>query len=293
MNHRRPSPRKPADKWLLLVVDGDYFTHRAYHALPKTIRRGDGRCANAIVGFMNALVGLYEREKPQAVVVGWDSLDTPTYRHKALPAYQSGRQFDDELLEQLGDLPALVEALGFTSAKAAGYEADDLLASAAARQERKGRPTRIASADRDMFQLASPLTTILQPAKGGVWTQIGVEDVQSRYGVAPSQVPDFIALRGDASDKIPGAKGIGAATAASLLRKHGSLEKVLQSGRLREQAEALRVYKRIATMDRNAPLKAIRRQKPAWSRGAEYVRKFGLPKLVERLETLSQNQSTG
>jgi DNA polymerase-1 len=270
----------------LLVMDGDYFAHRAYHALPRTIRRNDGRAAGAIVGFANALLALYQREQPQAVVVGWDTLECPTYRNKLLPTYQEGRQFDDDLLEQLNDIPVLVEAFGFLCAKGAGYEADDFLATAVARQERKGGRTSLASADRDMFQLASDLTTILQPAKGGEWTRIGPEEVRARYGVEPGQVPDFIALRGDPSDKIPGAKGVGAATAASLLRKYGTLEDMLAAGRYAEQAEALRRYKQIATMDRAAPIKPIRAQRPNWRGAEELARDWGLNQLAERLSKI-------
>src|SRR5215475_11115173 len=100
----------------LLVIDGDSFAHRAYHALPKTIRRHGGKGANAILGFVNVLLRLYEAENPRAVLVGWDTLNAPTYRHMALESYQAGRIFDDELIEQLEVLPALVTACGFASA---------------------------------------------------------------------------------------------------------------------------------------------------------------------------------
>ena len=122
----------------LLVIDGDSLAHRAYHALPKTIRRAEGKPSNAIVGFTNFLLRLWDAEEPRAVVVGWDTLEVPTYRHEALEAYQSGREFDDELLEQLALLPQLVEAFGFASAKAPGYEADDFLAAAVASEEKRG-----------------------------------------------------------------------------------------------------------------------------------------------------------
>ena len=114
----------------LLVVDGDSFTHRAYHGLPKTIRSRGGRPGGAILGFANFLLRLYEGERPRAVVVGWDTLDQPTYRHEAFAAYQSGRHFDDDLIEQLDVLPTFVAACGFANAKAPGYEADDFLAAA-------------------------------------------------------------------------------------------------------------------------------------------------------------------
>src|SRR5690349_2746775 len=120
----------------LLIVDGDSFAHRAYHALPKSIRRSGNKGAGAILGFANFLLRFYEAERPRAVLVCWDTLDEPTYRHEALEAYQAGRVFDDELVEQLDDLPQFVSACGFASVKAAGYEADDFLAAAVAREER-------------------------------------------------------------------------------------------------------------------------------------------------------------
>src|SRR5579871_977159 len=109
----------------LLVIDGDSFAHRSYHALPKTIRRRGGAGGGAILGFANYLLRLYESERPRAVLVGWDTLDAPTWRRQAFPAYQGGRAFDDELVEQLGVIPEFVAACGFANAKAAGYEADD------------------------------------------------------------------------------------------------------------------------------------------------------------------------
>src|ERR1041384_5679678 len=122
----------------LLVVDGDNFAHRSYHALPKTIRRKGNRGGGAIIGFSNFLLNLYEAERPRAVLVGWDTLGAPTYRQKLFPPYQGGREFDDEIVEQLDVLPQFAEACGFASAKAAGYEADDFLAAAAAAEEGRG-----------------------------------------------------------------------------------------------------------------------------------------------------------
>src|SRR5262245_53147710 len=104
----------------LLVIDGDNFTHRSYHALPKTILGRGGKQAGAIVGFANLLLRLYLAEKPRAVLVAWDTLEAETYRHKAFAAYQSGREFDDALIDQLGALPEFVAACGFANAKAPG-----------------------------------------------------------------------------------------------------------------------------------------------------------------------------
>src|SRR5581483_3928644 len=136
VKHRRGESKKraPAARRPLLVIDGDSFAHRSYHALPKTIMRRGDRPAGAILGFANMLLRLYREERPRAVLVAWDSYGEPTYRHEALPDYQGGREFDDAVIEQLEALPEFVAACGFANAKAPGYEADDFLAS---RQRRK------------------------------------------------------------------------------------------------------------------------------------------------------------
>ena len=133
----------------LLVIDGDSFAHRAYHGLPKTIRRAGDKGAGAIIGFANYLMRLYEIEQPRSVVVGWDTLEAPNWRILQFPAYQGGRHFDDELLEQLDVLPVFVHACGFAVGKAAGYEADDFLAAAVAVGEKRGWTTLVASGDRE------------------------------------------------------------------------------------------------------------------------------------------------
>jgi DNA polymerase-1 len=277
----QPVKRRP-----LLIVDGDSFAHRAYHALPKTIRRSGNKGAGAILGFANFLLRLYGNEQPRAVLVGWDTLEKPTFRHEALESYQSGREFDGELIEQLHVLPQFVAACGFASAKGAGYEADDFLAAAVAKEERARGTCIVASGDRDAYQLASSHTIILQPIRAGEMARIGLAEVRERYGVEPAQVPDFIALRGDASDRIPGAVGIGPKGAASLLQRYGSLEKILAAGRLAAQADTLRLYKSIATMDKTAPLPRLRNQRPTWGKAAALARRWKLNKLAERLDAL-------
>ncbi|MGH3066713.1 MAG: 5'-3' exonuclease [Gaiellaceae bacterium] len=271
----------------LLVVDGDSFAHRAYHALPKTMRRSDGGPGNAVVGFTNMLLRLWQDERPRTILVGWDTLDVPTYRHTALEAYQSGRVFEAELLEQLDLLPAVVAAAGFACAKAPGYEADDFLASAAHREEEAGGDALVATSDRDAFQLASTHTTILQPVRGAAPARIGPADVRKRYGVDPAQVPDFIALRGDPSDRIPGARGIGEKRAAELLNQYESLEALLADGRFAAEAEALRLYRRIATMDRDAPVPPLPDLAPDWAAAARHAQKLGLPGVARRFEEAS------
>ncbi|MFO1056543.1 MAG: 5'-3' exonuclease [Dongiaceae bacterium] len=271
----------------LLAVDGDSFAHRAYHGVPKTVRRKGGKGGGAILGFASTLIRLWEAERPRAVLVGWDTLDAPTERHILFPAYQGGRRFDAEIVEQLGVLPELVAAFGFPVAKHAGFEADDFLAAAVAFEEARDGSVLVASGDRDAFQLASGRTTILHPVKGGEMARIGPAEVRERYGVEPRQVPDFIALRGDPSDKIPGARGIGEKGAASLLRRHGTLEAILAEGRLAGQAEELRLYRRIATMNAAAPLPPLPDQRPRWGDAAALARDWELNRLAERLEGMA------
>jgi len=288
LRRNAPAPtRRP-----LLVIDGDSFAHRAYHALPKTILRRGGRPAGAILGFANFLLKFYRMEQPRAVLVGWDTVDAPTYRHEQFPAYQSGREFDDGLLEQLDALPEFVAACGFANAKASRYEADDFLASAAAAEERRGGTVLVASGDRDTFQLASPSTTILYPVRAGEIARIGPAEVRLRYGVDPHQVPDFIALRGDPSDKLPGVAGLGAAGAAQVLHTYGTLESALRAGRFPAQAKNLRLFRSIATMDRKARLPRLGEQKPTWRIAAALAREWELKQLAKRLEELATQSST-
>jgi DNA polymerase-1 len=211
-------------------------------------------------------------------------LDAPTKRREKFPAYQSGREFDDELVEQLNILPEFVAACGFLNAKAAGFEADDFLAAAVAAEERAAGSALVASGDRDSFQLASQRTTILFPSRGGEIARVGPEEVRQRYGVDPKQVPDFIALRGDPSDKLPGAAGVGPKRAAELVRRYGSLSGVLEAGLFPIQVEMLRLYRQIATMDVSAPLPSLADQTPTWASAAGPARHWGLKQLADRLE---------
>jgi DNA polymerase-1 len=271
----------------LLVIDGDSFAHRAFHGLPKSIRRAGNRGGGGVVGFANFLLRLFESEQPRAVLVGWDTLDSPNFRQRLFPAYQSGRVFDDELLDQLQVLPEFVSACGFANAMAPNYEADDFLAAAVAEEEHRGGTVLVASGDRDAFQLASASTTILHPVKAGELARIGPADVLARYGVEPSQVPDFIALRGDPSDKIPGARGVGPKGAATLLRQYGTLEQAIAEGRFVEQADQLALYKKLATMDPAAPLPPLDDQVPTWGRAAALARSWELARLADRLDELA------
>lgn len=271
----------------LLVIDGDSFAHRAYHGLPKTIRRKGGKAGGAIVGFANYLIRLWETEQPRAVVAGWDTLSEPNWRAKEFPSYQGGREYDDDIVDQLDLLPQLIEACGFMVGKGAGFEADDFLATAVAMETKAGGIVLVASGDRDSFQLASDSVTILYPVKMGDMARIGPAEVRERYDVEPGQVPDFIALRGDPSDKIPGARGVGEKTAASLLKRYPDIEAMLADNRFPGQEEALRLYRRIATMVPTAPLGKIPDMVPTWDKAAALTREWELRALTERLEALA------
>jgi len=189
--------------------------------------------------------------------------------------------FEESLLEQLDMLPDVVRACGFAAAKAEGYEADDFLAAAAHTWPGE---VLVATSDRDAFQLVSDRVTVLQPTKGvSEVARIDPAGVRERYGVEPEQVPDLIALRGDPSDKLPGARGIGPKKAADVLREFGTLEAALAAGRFESEAEDLRLYRRIAAMDASAPLPPLANQSPTWTEASTFVRSLGLNALADRL----------
>jgi DNA polymerase I len=268
----------------LLAVDGDSLAHRAFHALPDSIRGADGKPANMLVGFANMLLRVWESEAPRTVFVGFDSIGEPTYRHELLPQYQSGRDFPRILTDQLDQLPEFVEALGFRWAKAAGYEADDFVAAAVRAEEDAGGTALVLTSDRDMFQLASEKTTVLMPKRGvGDLQRVGPEEVRERYGVRPEQVPDFVALRGDSADRIPGARGIGESRAATILREHETLDGAIEAGVLQNQAEQLRLYLRLTRLQYHAPVPELPDAQPDWAGAAELAERWGLKQLAGRL----------
>ena len=269
----------------LLAVDGDSLAHRAFHALPGSIRGSEGEPANMLVGFANMLLRVWEAEEPRTVFVGFDSVGEPTYRHELLPGYQGGRDFPRELTSQLDRLPELVEALGFPWAKQAGFEADDFVAAAVMREEEAGGTTVVLTSDRDLFQLASERTTILLPRRGVTeLDRVGPAEVRERYGVDPDQVPDFVALRGDTADKIPGARGVGASRAATILAAHESVDGAIEAGVFQDQAENLRLYVRLTRLRYHAPVPEFPDARPEWKRAAGLVRGWGLGQLAGRLE---------
>jgi DNA polymerase I len=272
------------------VIDGDSLAHRAYHG-SRPLTGAGGRPINAMHGFAIMAMGLWRAEKPRAVLACWDTLTVPTYRHELWPDYQAGREFDPEIVEQLDRMPELCEGLGFAWAKAPGYEADDLLATAARIETEAGGRALVVTSDRDAYQLVSDAVTVLAPRTGGYAPdRIDREAVVERYGVLPEQVPDFIALRGDPSDKIPGAKGIGAKGASELLLRYGTLDGIVAAADelSPRQAEAVRderlaLFRRVATMDRRAPVKRPADNALDAERGVAYAREIGDERLAERI----------
>jgi DNA polymerase I len=246
----------------LLVIDGDSLGHRAYHAMP-SVEGAGSRSVGLLVGFANVLLSTWRATQPRAVLVCLDTR-VPSYRHELLPAYQGQRDpFAADLCEQLDRIPEMAEAFGFAAAKVVPYEADDLLASAVAQEEARGGGALVFSSDRDTYQLVSDVTATLHPRPRGALERVDRAGVRERYGIEPEQVPDLIALRGDPSDNIPGARGIGQKTAAELLRRYGDLEGVIshaaeltprQRLAVEGAADDLRRYLDVATMRRDVEM---------------------------------------
>lgn len=212
----------------LLIVDGDNLTHRAYHTMPPRARAKDGTPLNAVQGFFSMLRRIYNEEQPRAVFVAWDTLGVETFRSKLWPQYQGGRVFPEALVAQLDLLPRLCTRLSMGVGKAPGCEADDFMGSAARAEAARGGNALLLTTDKDAYQLVSEHVTMLAPKpRTRELDRITPREVVQRLGVLPEQVPDFKALAGDSSDKIPGIPGIGPKGAASLLLKHGFIEQFL------------------------------------------------------------------
>ncbi len=270
----------------LLIVDGDNLAHRAYHSTPKTVLGADGKPINAVVGFLSMLVRIYQEEKPRAIFVAWDTLGVDTYRNALWPPYQGGRIFEDSIVQQLGLLPDICRAFKFGVGKEAGFEADDLMASAALAEDKLGGSSLLLTTDRDAFQLVSPTITVLTPKRGTrELERIGPMQVVERFGVLPEQIPDFKALSGDSSDKIPGLPGIGPKSAAQLLLKYGTLEAVLANWPRPEEIDRAKKFKEVATMHPEVKV-VIPKSLPDWKAGAEAVRKIGANAFADRLAGL-------
>ena len=213
-----------------MVVDTPSMLYRAFFALPKSIKGADGKPVNALLGAANLILREVEEHEPRAVVLCFGP-DAATYRVELFDGYHAERpEMPDELVPQWADAAEFFEAFGWRVDRHDSLEADDLLGTLARKEEEAGGRALILTGDRDMFQCATKAVTVLYVRTGPQGAEVvGPKEVEESYGIPPELVPDFIALRGDPSDGIPGAKGVGEKAAAELLRGHGSLEALLDN----------------------------------------------------------------
>jgi 5'-3' exonuclease len=278
----------------LLAVDAPSMLFRAFYALPESIKGGGDTPINALLGTANLVLREVEAHDPRAVVLCFGP-DAADYRVELFDGYHSDRpEVPEGLVPQFADARAFFEAFGWVVHWHDSLEADDLLGSYARREEESGGRALVMTGDRDMYQCASDRVTILYVRTGGRGAEeVDPAEVRKRYGIPPELVPDFIALRGDPSDGIPGAKGIGEKTAADLLSRHGSLEAVL-SGALREssarvrgaltdQRDELLRFREIATLQ-EVDVELPPDRPTDWQGAAAAARERGMNRLAERLE---------
>jgi DNA polymerase-1 len=295
----------PARDAELFLVDGNNLAYRAFFALPEELQTTDGQPTNALLGFTNMLFKLLSDYKPRGVAVAWDT--RPTHRAAVAEAaevvYKEGRREMPGLLrEQFPHFRPIVEAFGYVNLEFEGWEADDVIATLATRADEAAIKTCVVSTDRDAFQLCSENVTLMMTPRGvadvNVYTP---ERVELRYGVRPDQVPDFIGLKGDTSDNIPGVPGIGDKTAGQLVAQYGSLESVLEhvdelsparAKNLREHADQARASKELATMRRDLDLGVEPAElvsgAPDRSTLKEIFRRFEFRGLLSRVDLLDE-----
>ena len=277
----------------LLAVDGPSLIYRAFFALPDSITDDAGRPVNALLGMANLLVQVVEQHEPRAVVLCWGA-EAATYRVELWPEYHADRPpVPPALAEQFEWAGAFFGALRWHSLVHDTLEADDLLGSLATTETAAGGQSLLFTGDRDMFQCVNDSVRVLWPDGGkGSAEVIDVAGVRQRYGIGPELVPDFIALRGDPSDSIPGGKGIGEKTARDLLLEYGSLENAIANAvrerprvqaALRDQAHELRAFREMATLV-HVPLERPEDVPTDWAGGAAAAHERGMHRLAERLE---------
>jgi 5'-3' exonuclease len=280
----------------LLVVDAPSMLFRAFYALPDSIKGGGDTPVNALLGTANLILREVERHEPRAVVLCFGP-DAADYRVELFDGYHAERpDVPEGLVPQFDDAPDFFGAFGWLVHWHDTLEADDLLGSYAQAEVENGGTALVMTGDRDMFQCASDRVTILYVRTGSAGRgaeEVDPAEVRKRYGVPPELVPDFIALRGDPSDGIPGAKGIGEKTAADLLSRHGSLEAALDGalressarvrGALTDQREELLRFREIATLQ-EVDVKLPPDRPTDWTGGAAAARERGMNRLAERLE---------
>ena len=291
----------PAKDAELFLVDGNNLAYRAYFALPEELQTTWGQPTNALLGFTNMLFKLLSDYKPRGVCVAWDT--RPTHRTEIAETYKEGRRpMPDLLREQFPHFRPIVEAFGYRNLEFEGWEADDVIATIATRADEAAVRTCVVSTDRDAFQLCSENICLMMTPRGVADVHVYTPDrVELRYGVRPDQVPDFIGLKGDTSDNIPGIPGIGDKTAGQLVAQYGSLEAVIEHAdelspargkAVREHAEQARESKLLATMRRDLPLDVdpseLVSAPPDRSTLKEIFRRFEFRALLGRVDTLDE-----
>jgi DNA polymerase-1 len=291
----------PARDSELFLVDGNNLAYRAYYALPEELATSEGFPTNALLGFTNMLFKLLADYRPKGVAVAWDT--RATHRKELDPEYKVDRRpMPDLLSEQFPHFRPIVEAFGYRNLEFEGWEADDVIATLAAQADEAGIKTTVVSTDRDAFQLVSDNVSLMMTPRGVADVHVYTpERVFARYGVTPEQVPDFIGLKGDTSDNIPGVPGIGDKTAGQLVAQYGSLEGVLEHvddlsparGRaLREHAEQARSSKELATMRRDLQLDCDTAElvlnPPDRSRLKEMFRQYEFRNLLQRVDVIDE-----
>ncbi|HEY1276733.1 MAG TPA: 5'-3' exonuclease H3TH domain-containing protein [Thermoleophilaceae bacterium] len=281
----------------LLAVDAPSMLFRAFYALPASITDDKGQPVNALLGTANLILRELDEHGPRAVVLCFGP-DAADYRVELFDGYHADRpDVPDELSPQFADCGDFFGAFGWTVAVSDTLEADDLLGSFARREADAGGTALVMTGDRDMFQCVGDRVKVLYVRTGSQGAEVvDPDDVKRRYGIGPELVPDFIALRGDPSDGIPGAKGIGEKTAADLLRRHGSLEATLDAavretkpsvrGALIDGREDLLRYKEIATL-RDVDVELPDDRPTDWRSAAAAAKERGMNRLAARLEGLA------
>jgi DNA polymerase I len=295
----------PARDSELFLVDGNNLAYRAYFALPEELATTEGFPTNALLGFTNMLFKLLSDYKPKGVAVAWDT--RPVHRHAIAEegdvVYKEGRRpMADLLAEQFPYFRPIVEAFGYRNLEFEGWEADDVIATLATRADEAGIKTTVVSTDRDAFQLVTDNVALMMTPRGVSDVQVYTpERVEARYGIKPVQIPDFIGLKGDSSDNIPGIPGIGDKTAGQLIAQYGSVEEVIaHAGELSparkknvtEFADQARLSKELATMRRDLDIdwdpSELVLQPPDRSQLREMFRRFEFRNLLNRVDELDE-----
>src|SRR6187455_1758757 len=289
----------PARDAELFLVDGNNLAYRGFFALPEELQTTDGQPTNALLGFTNMLFKLLSDYRPRGVAVAWDT--RPVHRKEIDAEYKAERRpMPDLLREQFPHFRPIVEAFGYSNLEFEGWEADDVIATLATQADEAGVKTCVVSTDRDAFQLVSENVCLMMTPRGVADVQVYTpERVEARYGIRPEQIPDFIGLKGDTSDNIPGIPGIGDKTAGQLVAQYGSLEGVVEHAdelsparrkNITEYADQARTAKQLATMRRDLELDfdpaQIVLSPPDRSQLKEMFRRYEFRALLNRIDDL-------